>query len=44
MTEKKYEKQKLQVSKEMERIEYLASWIRNHFPWLVKIVKLFIKE
>ena len=26
------------------KIDKAAEWTRNHFPWFIKIIKLFIKD
>jgi hypothetical protein len=44
MTEKRFVKQELKVTEEMIRTEQRALWMRNHFPWLVKIINMFIKD
>ena len=43
MEQKRFEKQYLDP-KDYEDIERAAKWAREHFPWLVKIGKLFIKD
>ena len=42
MEQKRFEKQYLDP-KDYEGMERAANWVRNHFPWLVRIVGLFVK-
>lgn len=41
---KRFVKQKLEFDEETLRMIQAAAWMREHFPWLVKIIGWFIKD
>lgn len=44
MEHKRFVKQELEFDEETLRMIRAAVWMREHFPWLAKIIGWFIKD
>lgn len=44
MEQKRFVKQELKFDEQTERMIRAAAWLREHCPWLVKVVGWFIKD